>query len=273
MLLHPRPLPRPARAPRRLARQPAADPGAVGDRHRRDRGSEDDRRLRVDDHPAHRVALHRRPDAPRHQRPAGRLPAAEKTGRIEAALELPLRGLRRLRGEQPIPDGEDRRRSAYPSASVISPSDPSEHALEAFAQVVANLGWDRESERSSSPTPTSRSPTCASSRTAARATGTPAAGSTSPTAVPSGLRALPPIRLARHRHPDRRRTERSPSWWSSSPTSTPSPGAAAGPTRYLMKSISSYLGRGHRSSATTFSSLSAASRTSPSPPAARRGHG
>ena len=26
---------------------------------------------------------------------------------------------------------------------MISPSDPSEHALEAFAQVVANLGWNR----------------------------------------------------------------------------------------------------------------------------------
>ena len=30
---------------------------------------------------------------------------------------------------------------------MISPSDPSEHALEAFAKVVANLGWDKEAER------------------------------------------------------------------------------------------------------------------------------
>ena len=35
----------------------------------------------------------------------------------------------------------------YPEPSVVSPSDPSEHALEAFAQVVENLGWDRETER------------------------------------------------------------------------------------------------------------------------------
>jgi UDP-2,3-diacylglucosamine pyrophosphatase LpxH len=32
----------------------------------------------------------------------------------------------------------------YPEPTVISRSDPSEHALDAFAQVVRNLGWDRE---------------------------------------------------------------------------------------------------------------------------------
>lgn len=30
---------------------------------------------------------------------------------------------------------------------MISPSDPSEHALEAFAKVVENLGWDREADK------------------------------------------------------------------------------------------------------------------------------
>ncbi len=73
--------------------------------------------------------------------------AVRRVGKVESALRLPLRGLRRLRGEEPAPQAEDGQQSAYPSASVISPSDPSEHALEAFAQVTANLGWDREAER------------------------------------------------------------------------------------------------------------------------------
>ncbi len=30
---------------------------------------------------------------------------------------------------------------------MVSPSDPSEHALEAFAQVVQNLGWNHEADR------------------------------------------------------------------------------------------------------------------------------
>ena len=72
--LHPRPLPRPPRPPLRLARRPPADPGALGHRHRRPGGPEDDRGLRVDDHAADRVALHRRPDAARDPRPAERLP-------------------------------------------------------------------------------------------------------------------------------------------------------------------------------------------------------
>jgi UDP-2,3-diacylglucosamine pyrophosphatase LpxH len=72
--------------------------------------------------------------------------AAQRAGRLESALKLPLRGLRRLRGETPVP-GEEEPRPLYPSASVVSPSDPSEHALEAFAQVVANLGWRERSDR------------------------------------------------------------------------------------------------------------------------------
>ena len=72
--------------------------------------------------------------------------AAERAGRLESALKSPLRGLRRLRGEQAAP-GEDEPRPLYPSASVVSPSDPSEHALEAFAQVAANLGWRERSDR------------------------------------------------------------------------------------------------------------------------------
>jgi UDP-2,3-diacylglucosamine pyrophosphatase LpxH len=72
--------------------------------------------------------------------------AAERAGRIEYALRLPRRGLKRLRGDPPVPD-EQQARPAYPSASVISPSDPSEHALEAFARVVANLGWSEECDK------------------------------------------------------------------------------------------------------------------------------
>ena len=51
----------------------------------------------------------------------------------------------RQRREQPAPEAAWPR-PAYPAASVISPSDPSEHALEAFAQVVENLGWNHEAE-------------------------------------------------------------------------------------------------------------------------------
>ncbi len=72
--------------------------------------------------------------------------AAERAGRIEYALRLPQRGLQRLRREQPVPE-EPQARPVFPAASVVSPSDPSEHALEAFAQVVANLGWGEESDK------------------------------------------------------------------------------------------------------------------------------
>jgi UDP-2,3-diacylglucosamine pyrophosphatase LpxH len=73
--------------------------------------------------------------------------ATQRAGRVESALKLPIRGLRRLRGEEPMPESENGPHSAYPAASVISPSDPSERALEAFAKAAANLGWDREAER------------------------------------------------------------------------------------------------------------------------------
>lgn len=73
--------------------------------------------------------------------------AAQRAGRLESALKLPMRGLRRLRGEEPMPESADEPQLAYPAASVISPSDPSGHALAAFAKVVTNLGWDREAER------------------------------------------------------------------------------------------------------------------------------
>jgi len=72
--------------------------------------------------------------------------AAERAGRLEYALKLPQRGLKRLRGERPAPE-KPPARPAYPAASVVSPSDPSEHALEAFAKVVENLGWGEESDR------------------------------------------------------------------------------------------------------------------------------
>jgi UDP-2,3-diacylglucosamine pyrophosphatase LpxH len=107
--------------------------------------------------------------------------AVQRAGRVASTLELPVRGVKRLaaelrdRGvgdgdiegalpsaehydavvrdeaarqhrEQPAP-GVAFPRPVYPAASVISPSDPSEHALEAFAQVVANLSWDGEAEK------------------------------------------------------------------------------------------------------------------------------
>ncbi len=107
--------------------------------------------------------------------------AVQRVGRIASALGTPVRGAKRFAAElrergggtaagtEPLPSEEhfdavvraeaarQRREQpapqaawphpAYPAASVISPSDPSEHALEAFAKVVANLGWDRDAER------------------------------------------------------------------------------------------------------------------------------
>lgn len=104
--------------------------------------------------------------------------AAQRAGRFASALGLPLRGARRLaaelrdRGvggdgplpseehydalvreeaarqarEQPAP-GPALPRPVYPEATMISRSDPSERALEAFAQVVANLGWGEGVDR------------------------------------------------------------------------------------------------------------------------------
>jgi UDP-2,3-diacylglucosamine pyrophosphatase LpxH len=105
--------------------------------------------------------------------------AVQKAGRVVSTLGLPARGVKRVaaelrehglgpthdslpsaehfdsvvrdeaerqRREQPAP-GTAWPRLTYPAASVISPSDPSGHALEAFARVVANLGWGSEAER------------------------------------------------------------------------------------------------------------------------------
>jgi UDP-2,3-diacylglucosamine pyrophosphatase LpxH len=108
--------------------------------------------------------------------------AVQRAGRLGSALGLPVRGVKRLaaelrdrgagdragagealpserhydsivraeaerqRREQPAPDAAWPR-PTYPAASVVSPSDPSERALEAFAQVVANLGWAEQSDR------------------------------------------------------------------------------------------------------------------------------
>lgn len=107
--------------------------------------------------------------------------AVQRVGRVGSALGLPVRGAKRLaaelrdrgvgdgttsdalpseehfdsvvsaeaerqRREQPAP-GAAWPRPAYPAASVVSPSDPSQHALEAFAEVVENLGWREQSDR------------------------------------------------------------------------------------------------------------------------------
>ena len=97
--LHPRPLPRSARPAQRLARRPPADPDAVGDRRRRPGGADLRRGLRVGDDPADRVALHRRPDAARHPRPAERLPrrAAGRAAGLDPGR--PVRGAERLAAE------------------------------------------------------------------------------------------------------------------------------------------------------------------------------
>jgi len=106
--------------------------------------------------------------------------AAQRVGRLGSVLGLPVRGAMRLAAElrdrgagdghrEQLPSEEhfdavvreeaerQRReqpasgaawpRPTYPAATVVSPSDPSEHALEAFAQVVENLGWNHESDR------------------------------------------------------------------------------------------------------------------------------
>lgn len=107
--------------------------------------------------------------------------AAQRAGRFASALTLPVRGAKRVAAElrdrgigsdgpadslpsqdhfDSVVRGEAERqareqpvagpawpRPLYPEPTVISRSDPSEHALEAFAQVVENLGWGREADR------------------------------------------------------------------------------------------------------------------------------
>ena len=107
--------------------------------------------------------------------------AAQRAGRLGSTLSAPVRGVRRLaeelrsRGVGKAPDdgalpssehfeavvrdeaarqareqplaGPPFGRPIYPEPTVISRSDPTEHALEAFATVVDNLGWDREAEQ------------------------------------------------------------------------------------------------------------------------------
>jgi UDP-2,3-diacylglucosamine pyrophosphatase LpxH len=109
--------------------------------------------------------------------------AAQRAARVGSTLALPVRGARRLTeelrsrgvgvgagpGNGPLPSSEHFEavvrdeaarqareqplagppfsRPIYPEPTVISRSDPTEHALEAFAQVVANLGWDREAQQ------------------------------------------------------------------------------------------------------------------------------
>jgi len=105
--------------------------------------------------------------------------AAQRAGRVGSALSAPTRGAKRLiaelrdRGvgeaaevlpseehfdavvreeaarqarEQPA-GGVAPARPLYPEPTVIARSDPSEHALEAFAPVVAHLGWGQGVEQ------------------------------------------------------------------------------------------------------------------------------
>jgi UDP-2,3-diacylglucosamine pyrophosphatase LpxH len=105
--------------------------------------------------------------------------AAQRAGRLGSTLSAPIRGAERLAaqlrdrgvvdGAEPLPSEahfdavvrDEARRQAkeqplsgpafprplYPEPTVISRSDPSERALEAFAQVVENLGWSAASEQ------------------------------------------------------------------------------------------------------------------------------
>ena len=143
--------------------------------------------------------------------------AAQRAGRFASALSLPVRGARRLSAElrdrgigdpgaEPLPSeehfdavvrGEAPRqareqplagpsfsRPLYPEPTVVSRSDPSEHALEAFAQVVENLGWDSAGGADRlRPHPPAARRRPRHPRRHASATGTPAPGSTSPTSA------------------------------------------------------------------------------------------
>ncbi len=104
--------------------------------------------------------------------------AAQRAGRLATAAGAPVRGARRLaarlrdRAEGPgaaLPSADHfdavvREEAArqgreqpvagpppvhpqYPEPTVLSRSSPTEHALEAFSRVVANLGWDGEADK------------------------------------------------------------------------------------------------------------------------------
>jgi UDP-2,3-diacylglucosamine pyrophosphatase LpxH len=105
--------------------------------------------------------------------------AAQRAGRFASALGAPMRAAKRLAAElrdrgvgdgaEPLPSAahfdavvrDEAARQAheqplagpawsqplYPEPTVIARSDPSEHALEAFAEVVANLGWGEGTEK------------------------------------------------------------------------------------------------------------------------------
>jgi UDP-2,3-diacylglucosamine pyrophosphatase LpxH len=104
--------------------------------------------------------------------------AAQRAGRLATAAGAPVRGARRLAAglrdrteggdaalpsaahfdavvadetarqarERPVP-GPPEAMPRYPEPTVLSRSSPTEHALEAFSQVVANLGWDQRADK------------------------------------------------------------------------------------------------------------------------------
>ena len=104
--------------------------------------------------------------------------AAQRAGRIAEKAGAPVRGARRVAArvrdrtegdtvglpserhfddvvadeaarqarEQPL-SGPPAARPQYPEPTVLSRSSPTEHALEAFSEVVANLGYDQEAEK------------------------------------------------------------------------------------------------------------------------------
>ena len=106
--------------------------------------------------------------------------AAQRASRLAQALGAPVRGAERLAaklrdrnapagGDPSLPSeahydavvrdeaarqareqpqgGAALSRPLYPEPTVVARSDPSEHALEAFAQVVRNLGWGGEGQQ------------------------------------------------------------------------------------------------------------------------------
>jgi UDP-2,3-diacylglucosamine pyrophosphatase LpxH len=104
--------------------------------------------------------------------------AAQRAGRVVEKAGAPLRGARRVAArvrdrtegdtvglpseqhfddvvadeaarqarEQPL-SGPPASRPQYPEPTVLTRSSPTEHALEAFSEVVANLGYDQEAEK------------------------------------------------------------------------------------------------------------------------------